>query len=65
MDLLGGFGYPSIEGENCLIHCAKNGKTFTGTILMHQTSVHVYRDASTAEATRPTIKSDWTKKDHC
>ncbi|HEM2601281.1 TPA: M42 family metallopeptidase [Streptococcus suis] len=49
MDLVGGFGYPSIEGENCLMHCAKNGKTFTGTILMHQTSVHVYRDASTAE----------------
>ncbi|HEL1727567.1 TPA: M42 family metallopeptidase [Streptococcus suis] len=49
LDLVGGFGYPSIEGENCLIHCAKNGKTFTGTILMHQTSVHVYRDASTAE----------------
>ncbi|MDW8705595.1 M42 family metallopeptidase [Streptococcus suis] len=49
MDLVGGFGYPSIEGENCLIHCAQNGKTFTGTILMHQTSVHVYRDASTAE----------------
>lgn len=49
MDLVGGFGYPSIEGENCLIHCSKNGKTFTGTILMHQTSVHVYRDASTAE----------------
>ncbi|HFI0143142.1 TPA: M42 family metallopeptidase [Streptococcus suis] len=49
MDLVGGFGYPSIEGENCLIHCAKNGKIFTGTILMHQTSVHVYRDASTAE----------------
>ncbi len=41
MDLVGGFGYPSIEGENCLIHCAKNGKFFTGTILMHQTSVHV------------------------
>lgn len=49
MDLVGGFGYPSIEGENCLIHVASNGKTYTGTILMHQTSVHVYRDASTAE----------------
>lgn len=49
MDLVGGFGYPSIEGENCLIHVAKNGKTYTGTILMHQTSIHVYRDASTAE----------------
>ena len=49
MDLVGGFGYPSIEGENCLIHVAKNGQTYTGTILMHQTSVHVYKDASTAE----------------
>lgn len=49
MDLVGGFGYPSIEGENCLIHVASNGKTYTGTILMHQTSVHVYRDANTAE----------------
>ena len=49
MDLVGGFGYPSIEGENCLIHVAKNGRTYTGTILMHQTSVHVYKDASTAE----------------
>lgn len=49
MDLVGGFGYPSIEGENCRVHVAKNGKTYTGTILMHQTSVHVYKDASTAE----------------
>ncbi|MGT2715097.1 M42 family metallopeptidase [Streptococcus respiraculi] len=49
MDLIGGFGYPSIEGENCLVHVAKNGKTYTGTILMHQTSVHVYADAKTAE----------------
>lgn len=49
LDLIGGFGYPSIEGENCLIHCAANGQTFTGTILMHQTSVHVYADAKTAE----------------
>lgn len=49
LDLVGGFGYPSIEGENCLIHVAKNAQTYTGTILMHQTSVHVYRDASKAE----------------
>lgn len=49
IDLVGGFGYPSIEGENCLIHVAKNGKKYTGTILMHQTSVHVYADAKTAE----------------
>ena len=48
LDLIGGFRYNAIEGENCLIH-AQNGKTFSGTILMHQTSVHVYADAGTAE----------------
>ncbi len=49
IDLVGGFGYPSIEGENCLVHLAGQDKTISGTILMHQTSVHVYKDAKTAE----------------
>lgn len=49
LDLIGGFVYNAIEGENCTIHISKNGKTLSGTILMHQTSVHVYRDAGTAE----------------
>lgn len=49
LSLIGGFRYNAIEGEYCTIHCAANGKTYTGTILMHQTSVHVYRDAGTAE----------------
>ncbi|MFC3927516.1 M42 family metallopeptidase [Streptococcus caprae] len=49
MDLIGGFVYNAIEGENCTIHVSKTGKTISGTILMHQTSVHVYRDAGTAE----------------
>ncbi|MET3558000.1 putative aminopeptidase FrvX [Streptococcus rupicaprae] len=49
MDLVGGFVYNAIEGENCTIHVAKTGKTISGTMLMHQTSVHVYRDAGTAE----------------
>lgn len=48
LDLIGGFRYNAIEGEYCEIHTA-NGKKFTGTILMHQTSVHVYKDAGTAE----------------
>ena len=48
MDLIGGFRYNAIEGEYCTIHTA-SGKTYTGTILMHQTSVHVYKDAGTAE----------------
>lgn len=48
MDLIGGYSYHAIEGENCTIHCANHDKTYTGTILMHQTSVHVYADAKTA-----------------
>ena len=48
LDLIGGFRYNSIEGEYCTIH-TQSGKNYTGTILMHQTSVHVYKDAGTAE----------------
>lgn len=48
LDLIGGFRYNAIEGEYCSIETA-NGKHVSGTILMHQTSVHVYKDAGTAE----------------
>ncbi|TSB44808.1 M42 family metallopeptidase [Alkalicoccobacillus porphyridii] len=48
MDLIGGFRYNAIEGEYCQIETS-SGKKYTGTILMHQTSVHVYKDAGTAE----------------
>ncbi|WP_085991416.1 M42 family metallopeptidase [Oceanobacillus senegalensis] len=48
LDLIGGFRYNSIEGEYCEIHTS-NGKTYTGTILMHQTSVHVYKNAGDAK----------------
>lgn len=48
LDLIGGFKYNSIEGEYCKIH-TQSGKEYTGTILMHQTSVHVYKDAGSAE----------------
>lgn len=44
LDLIGGFKYNSVEGEYCQIKTA-DGRIYTGTILMHQTSVHVYRDA--------------------
>lgn len=48
MDLIGGFRYNAIEGEYCTIHTSQ-GKTYTGTILLHQTSVHVYKEAGTTE----------------
>ena len=51
MAKIGGYPWNMIEGENCLVHVASTGKTVSGTILIHQTSTHVYRDAGTAERT--------------
>lgn len=47
IDLIGGFKFNAIEGEYCTVY-TQNGKELTGTILMHQTSVHVYKDAGDA-----------------
>lgn len=49
MDKIGGYAWNMIEGENCLVHL-DNGKSLSGTILVHETSVHVYRNAG--EVTR-------------
>ncbi|MFD1038807.1 M42 family metallopeptidase [Virgibacillus byunsanensis] len=50
LDLIGGFKYNAIEGEYCEIQTSSgSGKVFTGTILMRQTSVHVYKDAGDAK----------------
>ncbi|MHC0037945.1 M42 family metallopeptidase [Pseudoneobacillus sp. C159] len=43
LDRIGGFSFNSVEGEYCQIQ-TRSGKIYTGTILMHQTSLHVYRD---------------------
>ncbi|WP_132746434.1 M42 family metallopeptidase [Scopulibacillus darangshiensis] len=45
---IGGFNWNSAEGEYCEIHTS-TGKVYTGTILMHQTSVHVYKNAGEAK----------------
>ncbi len=55
IDLIGGFQYNSIEGEYCQIETA-NGDIYTGTILMHQTSVHVYKDAGKLERNQKNIE---------
>lgn len=49
MDRIGGFSYDSINGSYCTIHQSLTDKTHTGTILLHQTSVHVYADATKVE----------------
>lgn len=45
---VGGFTMHSIENEYCTIH-ARDGRTYTGTILTLHPSVHVYPDARTFE----------------
>ncbi|MCB6443292.1 peptidase M42, partial [Streptococcus salivarius] len=56
LDRIGGFPWNMIEGENCLVHVASSGKTISGTILVHQTSCHVYKDAGTVERTQDNME---------
>ncbi|NRD79278.1 M42 family metallopeptidase [Bacillus sp. BRMEA1] len=63
IDLIGGFKFNSIEGEYCQIETA-SGKKYTGTILMHQTSVHVYKDAGKAERNQENIEIRIDEKVH-
>ncbi len=53
---VGGYPWNMIEGENCEVHIASNGKKVTGTILVHQTSTHVYKDAGTIERTEENME---------
>ena len=55
LDMIGGFRWNAVEGEYCLIHTA-SGKNVRGTILMHQTTVHVYKNAGTAERSTDNIE---------
>lgn len=48
LSMIGGFSWNSVEGEYCQIETS-SGKVYTGTIVLHQQSVHVYKDARTAE----------------
>ncbi|WP_323702433.1 M42 family metallopeptidase [Mammaliicoccus sp. Dog046] len=43
LDLIGGFSWNAIEGEYCTI-TTQTGKEISGTICLHETSVHVYRN---------------------
>jgi putative aminopeptidase FrvX len=63
LDLIGGFRYNSIEGEYCQIQTT-SGKMYTGTILMHQTSVHVYKEAGKAERNQDNMEVRIDEKVH-
>lgn len=55
LTMIGGFRWNSVEGEYCKIETS-SGKVYTGTILMHQQSVHVYKDAGKAERNEDNIE---------
>jgi putative aminopeptidase FrvX len=63
LELIGGFKFNSIEGEYCEIETS-GGQRFTGTILMHQTSVHVYKDAGKAERSQENMEVRLDEKVH-
>ena len=65
MAKIGGYPWNMIEGENCLVHIASTGKTVSGTILIHQTSTHVYKDAGTAERTEDNMEVRLDAKVRC
>lgn len=48
--LVGGYTMHSVEGAYCKIH-TRDGRTYTGTILIKSSSVHSYDDARTMERT--------------
>ncbi|WP_272033034.1 M42 family metallopeptidase [Oceanobacillus kimchii] len=52
---IGGFPFNYIEGEYCTIHMS-NDNTITGTILMHQTAVHVYHKAASLDRSEENIE---------
>ncbi|RXI99457.1 M20/M25/M40 family metallo-hydrolase [Anaerobacillus alkaliphilus] len=55
LTMIGGFRWNAVEGEYCQI-ATSDGKIYTGTILMQQASVHVYKDAGTAERDEKNIE---------
>ena len=55
LSMIGGFRWNAVEGEYCEIETV-GGKTYTGTILIHQTSVHVYKNAGEAKRDEQNIE---------
>ncbi|MFC4353657.1 M42 family metallopeptidase [Chryseomicrobium palamuruense] len=48
LNRVGGFTWNAVENEGCSIH-TRDGRTYRGTILMHQSSVHVYAKSGTID----------------
>lgn len=53
MSPIGGFRFHGVEGEYCLVHTLE-GASYTGTIVAHKASSHVYKEAE--ERTEDTME---------
>lgn len=62
MDLIGGFVYNAIEGENCTIHVAKNGKKLVVQSLCTKLLFMSTKMLELLNAIKLTWKFVWTKK---
>jgi aminopeptidase len=57
LTMIGGFRWNAVEGEYCQIETSTNdNRIYSGTILMQQASVHVYKDAGTADRDEKNIE---------
>ncbi len=56
LDRISSFPWNMIEDEHCIVHVASTDQKVSGTILIHQTSCHVYKDAGTAERTQDNME---------
>ena len=52
---IGGYAWNTIEGEYCTVK-TQDGRTYSGTVILHNTSVHVNREVGTAERTAENIE---------
>ncbi|WP_349407811.1 M42 family metallopeptidase [Pseudalkalibacillus sp. SCS-8] len=55
LSMIGGFRWNHVEGEYCQVETSDNRK-YSGTILMHQTSVHVYKESGEAKRDEKNIE---------
>jgi len=50
LSMIGGYAWATIEGEYCTVETL-NGQTFSGTVILHNTSIHVNKDVIDAQRT--------------
>jgi len=61
---VGGYAMQTVEGEYCLVH-TRDGRTYEGTVLSTQPSVHVYadvRDQKREEANMEIRSTNWSAR---